>query len=110
MLGSFASTLNLERTFSVGANVKYLNYNSTATYTTGSGQTLHGIANGLGLDLGLLYQVPLPLWGKKFNLGLFIQDVDTTLQWEGGLTDEQVPTDVSLGGAYYLEDNLIDIH
>jgi hypothetical protein len=106
VLGSFASTLNLERTFSVGVSVKYLNYNSTATYTTGQ-TTLHGIANGLGLDLGLLYQVPLPLWGKKFNLGLFIQDVDTTLQWEGGLTDEQIPTDVRLGAAYYVEDNLI---
>lgn len=107
VLGSFASTLNLERTFSVGVNVKYLNYNSTATYQTTSGQTLHGIANGLGLDLGLLYQVPLPAWGKKFNLGLFIQDVDTQLQWEGGLTDEQVPTSMRLGAAYYVEEDLI---
>lgn len=107
VLGSFASTLNLERTFSVGVNVKYLNYNSTATYTTSSGNTLHGIANGLGLDLGLLYQVPLPAWGKKFNLGLFIQDVDTQLQWEGGLTDERVPTSMRLGAAYYVEDNLL---
>jgi hypothetical protein len=109
VLGSFASTLNLERTFSVGVNVKYLNYNSTATYQIDppNGPTLHGIANGLGLDLGLLYQVPLPTWGKKFNIGLFIQDVDTNLQWEGGLTDEQVPTSIRLGGAYYVEDNLL---
>jgi hypothetical protein len=107
VLGSFASTLNLERTFSVGVNVKYLNYNSTAVYKTASLNTLHGIANGLGLDLGLLYQVPLPAWGKKFNLGFFIQDVDTQLQWEGGLTDERVPTSMRLGGAYYVEDNLL---
>ncbi|HRU39902.1 MAG TPA: fibronectin type III domain-containing protein, partial [Candidatus Goldiibacteriota bacterium] len=109
VLGSFASTLNLEKTFSVGVNVKYLNYNSTATYQINppTGPTLHGIANGLGLDIGLLYQIPLPAWGKKFNLGLFIQDIDTQLQWEGGLTDERVPTSFRFGGSYYLEDDLL---
>ncbi|HDQ26591.1 MAG TPA: PorV/PorQ family protein [bacterium] len=107
VIGSFASALNLERTFSAGVNIKYLNYNSTASYTTASGQTLHGIANGLGLDLGMLYQIPLPQFGKKINLGFFIQDVDTNLQWEGGLTDEPIPTAIRFGSAYYIEDNLL---
>ncbi len=108
VVGSFAATLNLERTFSVGINLKYLNYNSTATYTPpGSTTTLHGIANGLGLDLGMLYQIPLPEWGKKINLGFFIQDVDTNLDWDGGLSDEKIPTSFRLGTAYYIEDNLL---
>lgn len=108
IVGSFAATLNLERTFSVGINLKYLNYNSTATYTIpGTTTTLHGIANGLGLDLGMLYQIPLPQWGKKINLGFFIQDVDTNLDWDGGLSDEKIPTSFRLGAAYYIEDNLL---
>jgi hypothetical protein len=107
VLGSFASALNLERTFSVGVSVKYLNYNSTASTTTGDGTTLQGIANGLGLDLGVLYQMPLPQWGKKINLGMFIQDIDTTLNWSGGTTEEKVPTVFKLASAYYLDDNLL---
>lgn len=107
VLGSFASYLNIERTFSVGVNVKYLNYNSTATITTSSGATLQGIANGIGMDLGVLYQVPLPEFGKKFNIGLFIQDIDTTLHWQSGTQQEKIPTSFRLGGAYYLDDNLL---
>lgn len=107
VIGSFASSLNLERTFSVGVNIKYLNYNSTASYTTSSGVTLQGIANGIGLDLGVLYQIPLPQWGKKINLGLFIQDIDTTLHWQGGTTEEKIPTVFKVGSAYYIDDNLL---
>jgi len=108
VLGSFASALNLERTFSVGLNVKYLNYNSTASYTVqNTGVTLQGIANGLGLDLGLLYQLPLPQFGKKVNFGLFIQDIDTTLHWQGGTTEEKIPTIFKLGSAYYIDENLL---
>jgi hypothetical protein len=109
VLGSFASSLNIERTFSVGVSIKYLNYNSTASYTTTSTPpvTLQGIANGLGLDLGVLYQIPLPQFGKKINLGLFIQDVDTTLYWQGGTTEEKIPTVFKIGAAYYIEDNLL---
>ena len=104
IIGSFASALNLERTFSVGVNVKYLNYSSNAQTTDGS---LQGIAHGIGLDMGLLYQIPLPQWGKKINLGLFVQDIDTVLLWQGGSDTERIPTSFRLGGAYYLEDNLL---
>src|ERR1035437_3343635 len=107
VVGSFASNLNLERTFSVGINVKYLNYNSTASYTTPDGVNLQGIASGLGLDLGVLYQIPLPQLGKKLNFGLFIQDVDTSLYWSGGTSQEQIPTVFKIASAYYLDDNLV---
>jgi hypothetical protein len=105
--GSFASNLNLERTFSIGLNIKYYNYNSTASYTTSSGVNLQGIANGLGMDMGVLYQIPLPQWGKKLNFGLFIQDVDTDIYWSGGTSEEQIPTVFKLASAYYIEDNLV---
>jgi hypothetical protein len=105
--GSFATNLNLERTFSVGVSVKYLNYNSSASYPTSSGVNLQGIASGLGMDMGVLYQIPLPQWGKKVNFGLFIQDIDTELYWSGGTSEEQIPTVFKIASAYYLEDNLL---
>ena len=101
IVGSFASALNLEKTFSVGVNVKFLNYNSTA-----GEEDLQAIATGLGVDLGLLYQIPLPQWGKKLNFGLFVQDIDTTIDWQSGARD-RVPTSFRLGGAYYLEESLL---
>lgn len=106
VVGSFASNLNLERTFSVGINVKYLNYNSAASWSDGV-VNLQGIAHGLGLDLGVLYQIPLPQWGKKLNFGLFIQDIDTSLYWSGGTSEEKIPTNFKLASAYYLDDNLV---
>jgi hypothetical protein len=108
VMGSFASALNIERTFSVGVSVKYLNYSSTASYYIESSQvTLQGIAHGLGLDLGVLYQIPLPQWGKKINLGLFIQDIETILSWQGGTTEEKIPTIFKVASAYYIDDNLL---
>ncbi len=108
IIGSFASALNLERTFSVGVNLKYLAYNSNASYTDPvTNVTLQGIANGIGLDVGLLYQIPMPAFGKKINIGLFIQDIDTVLHWQGGTEDERIPTLFKLAGAYYLDDNLL---
>jgi len=107
VVGSFASNLNLERTFSVGINIKYLNYISTAQFTTTDGVNLQGIAHGLGLDLGVLYQIPLPQLGKKLNFGLFIQDIDTNIDWSNGTSQEQIPTVFKIASAYYLDDNLV---
>jgi hypothetical protein len=102
LTGSFASNLNLERTFSVGLNVKYFNYNSMAAVST-----LQGLANGLGIDIGVLYQVPLPQWGKKVNFGLFIQDMDSNISWSGGVSEQKIPTVFKIASAYYLDDNIV---
>jgi len=106
LMGSFASALNIEKTFSVGATIKYLNYYSQAEVSVGP-VTLQGMANGLGFDLGVLYQIPLPEWGKKINFGLFIQDVDTSLSWAGSSTVDKIPTLFKLATAYYIEENLL---
>ncbi|MEI7639968.1 MAG: PorV/PorQ family protein [bacterium] len=107
VIGSFASALNIEKTFSVGVNVKYLNYNSIASYTSSTGQNILGMASGLGLDLGVLYQIPLPNFGKKLNFGLFIQDIDTSIVWQGGSQDDKIPTLFKLASAYYLEETIL---
>ncbi len=107
---SFATPLNVERTVSFGVNLKFLNYLSQAqatyTDTNGQQQTVKATAGGLGMDLGFLYQVPLPAYGKKINFGFFAQDLDTVLNWQSG-SQEQVPLMISLGTAYWLDENIV---
>jgi hypothetical protein len=62
----FATPLNVRKTVSVGLNLKFLQYNSAAKASfespPGSGtiQTIEAKAGALGIDLGFLYQLPLP--------------------------------------------------
>ena len=97
---SFATPLNIERTVSLGLNLKFLQVNS--------GIEIDGIAykaGAVGLDMGFLYQLPLPKFGKKLSFGFFAQDLDTVLLWDSGV-EERVPMLISLGAAYWIEENL----
>lgn len=58
------------------------------------------------MDLGALYQVLLPDWGKKVNFGFLAQDLDTVLRWQSGV-EERVPLLLQTGIAYFPEENLI---
>lgn len=102
---TMATPLNVEKTVSFGVNIKYLQYLSAATAQVGD-QTIDATAQAVGLDLGLLYQVPLPDYGKKINFGFFAQDLDTVLRWESGV-EETIPLYLQVGTAYYLEENLV---
>lgn len=102
-----ATPLNIERTVSVGLNLKFLQYSSNAhADITTTGQTLLAQASSLGIDVGFLYQLPLPQWGKRLSLGFFAQDIDTVLHWQSG-SEERVPLLLQLGAAYWLEENLV---
>jgi hypothetical protein len=109
MLG-FATPLNVEKTVSVGTNIKFLQYASQATakYHDASGQeqTIQAQASALGLDLGFLYQVPLPQFGKKVNFGFSAQDLDTVLHWQSG-AEERVPMMLNAGIAYWIEEHIV---
>ncbi len=106
-IASFATPLNVEKTVSIGLNLKFLQYSSGASATISStGQTIEAVASGVGMDLGGLYQVLLPSWGKKVNFGFLAQDLSTTLRWESGV-EETVPLLIQTGVAYYPEENLV---
>lgn len=52
---SFATPLNIEKTVSVGLNIKFLQYESAAKATLPNGTVIEAKAGALGLDLGFLY-------------------------------------------------------
>lgn len=105
-LASFATPLNVEKTVSFGVNLKFLQYDSAAKATIPStGVEIQAKAGAVGMDLGALYQVLLPNWGKKVSFGFLAQDLDTVLRWQSGV-EERVPLLVQAGVAYFPEENL----
>jgi hypothetical protein len=105
-LASFATPLNVEKTVSFGVNLKFLQYDSAAKATIPStGVEIQAKAGAVGMDIGALYQVLLPNWGKKVSFGFLAQDLDTVLRWQSGV-EERVPLLVQAGVAYFPEENL----
>src|SRR5665213_2679383 len=107
---TFATPLNVEKTVSIGMNLKFLQVaskaNASVTGSNGQSTNINNNESGLGLDLGILYQVPLPTLGKKINFGFLGQDLDTVLHDESSGVDTQVPLLLQAGTAYYPEENL----
>jgi hypothetical protein len=102
---SLATPLNIEKTVSFGLNIKFLQYDSNAKATLPDSTVIEAKAGAIGLDLGFLYQIPLPDYGKKLNFGFFAEDLDTVLRWQSGV-EERVPLLIQAGFAYFLEENL----
>ncbi|HTB22752.1 MAG TPA: fibronectin type III domain-containing protein [bacterium] len=103
---SFATPLNVEKTVSIGMNLKYDAVSSEASAQY-NGQTINNDESGLGIDLGVLYQIPLPDWGKQVNFGFLGQDLDTVLHDQSSGVDTTVPLLLQVGTAYYPEQNLV---
>lgn len=97
--GTFAAPLSVDKTVSFGLNVKF--------FTVDSSVLPEFKARGLGLDLGFLYHIPLNVsFGKQLNLGLSVEDLDTSLRWENGAKDK-IPTRVRGGFSYEFTDDLV---
>jgi hypothetical protein len=98
--GSFAAPLAVDKSFSFGMNVKLFTVSSSnlPTYS----------AQGIGLDMGFLYHLPIldPRYGKRINLGLSAEDLDTTINWQGGAVNT-VPLRVRGGFSYEFNDDLL---
>lgn len=97
---TFASPLSVDKSMSMGMNCKF--------YTVDSKVLPEFRARGLGFDMGFLYHLPIPSprYGKQINLGLFVDDLDTTLRWENGAKDK-IPTRVRGGFSYEFTDDLL---
>ncbi len=90
---TFASTLTEDRTFFGGLNVKF--FSASSSYPTVGG-------NGLGLDWGVLYRLPLPKFGKEIRFGFSAQDLNTEIHEKQGVIQD-VPSVIRLGAAYQFE-------
>jgi len=105
---SFATPLNVEKTVSIGLSLKYDSVVSQASAPNpNGGGSINNDESGLGIDLGVLYQLPLPNWGKQVNFGFMGQDLDTILHDQSSGVDTTVPLLLDVGTAYYPEQNLV---
>lgn len=96
---SFAAPLSVDKTISVGFNLKY--------YKADSSVLPEMSANGLGVDMAFLYHIPLVFrYGRQINLGLMVEDLDTKLNEKVG-TEEKIPTRVRGGMSYEFTDDLV---
>ncbi len=97
---SFATPLAIDKSISFGINAKLLEVDSA---TEPSLQ-----ASGFGLDMGFLWHIPIMnyRYGKQINIGLFCQDLDTTINWQEG-SPELIPLDVRGGFSYEFTDDLV---
>jgi len=97
---SFATPLAVDKSISFGINAKLLEVDSP---TVPSFQ-----ASGFGLDMGFLWHIPILnyRYGKQINIGLFAQDLDTTINWQAG-NPQLIPLDVRGGISYEFTDDLI---
>ena len=97
---SFATPLAIDKSISFGINAKLLEVDSS---TVPSLQ-----ASGFGLDMGFLWHIPILnyRYGKQLNIGLFAQDLDTTINWQEG-SPQLIPLDVRGGLSYEFTDDLV---
>jgi outer membrane protein OmpA-like peptidoglycan-associated protein len=63
-----------------------------------------GEAHGFGMDLGFLYQVPVP--GDGLTLGLSVLDFQTNLDWATGINDNP-PQLMQAGASYRLDSSTL---
>jgi len=89
----FGSAMTEDRTFFAGVNVKF--FNATSKYSLVGG-------NGLGLDWGVLYRLPLQKYGKEVRFAASAQDLSTEIHEKNGVL-ETVPSAIRFGAAYQFE-------
>jgi hypothetical protein len=95
--GSFAAPLSVDKTISVGFNVKF--------YMADSSVMPEMKTTGMGADMSFLYHIPLVFrYGKQINLCLMAEDLDTTLHEEN---DVKLPTRIRGGMSYEFTDDLV---
>jgi hypothetical protein len=98
-IASFAAPLSVDKTISVGFNVKFFMADSPVLPEMKS--------NGLGIDMAFLYHIPLAFrYGKQINLGLMAEDLDTRLNEKIG-SKSKIPTRIRGGFSYEFTEDLV---
>jgi hypothetical protein len=98
-VASFAAPLSVDKTISVGFNIKFFMADSSVLPETKT--------NGLGVDMAFLYHIPLVFrYGKQINIGLMAEDLDTKLSEKIG-AESKIPTRIRGGISYEFTDDLV---
>jgi len=86
---SYAARFSSVRNFSVGVNVKrvtndpyYIAYFGSPLITGLGGEVK---VNGYGVDIGLLYRIPLTKYSEEFRVGLALNDLVARASYPSGL-------------------------
>ncbi len=89
-----SSSLTESRTFFAGINLKFLKLSAPGFEGVGG--------QGLGVDWGVLYRLPLPRYGKEVRLGFSATDLNTKFHQTGAGVQE-IPSVIRVGMAYQFE-------
>ena len=101
LLLSYAARFSAVQNFSIGINVKRITNDPyyllpIDSYLKGQFPTTPQVT-GFGLDLGLLYRIPITKYSEEFRIGLALNDVVAQADYSNGITF------VSPAGSYNLQ-------
>ncbi len=106
IITTFATALNNDKTFYFGVNVKAMLQASNA-------QLFPALPNGsltplgffgYGIDLGLIYRIPLVSYGREISFGFCAQNLATRVQYNNNNIEVPWPSQVHIGASYQGQD------
>ncbi len=81
MVFTYATPLSPDQMLSMGINVKYL----VQDQAYAADKVLLNEVGGWGLDMGLMYRIPLRRYGREWSFGLNLRDIAGQVRFTGGL-------------------------
>lgn len=103
---SYAARFSAVRNFSVGVNIKrltndpyYIRYFGSDVNTA---QILQNPVRviGFGVDIGLLYRIPITKYSEEFRIGLALNDLVSRAQYSNGLVINDPPVSFNVGPGF----------
>ncbi len=103
---SYAARFSAVRNFSVGVNIKRIaNDPYYIRYFGGDVPTATILQNavrviGFGVDIGLLYRIPITKYSEEFRIGLALNDLVSRAQYSNGLVINDPPVNFNVGPGF----------
>ena len=103
ILLSYAARFSAVRNFSIGVNIKRITNDPFYIRYFGPPLSLrNALSNaiqvtGFGVDIGILYRIPVTKYSEEFRIGLAMHDLVGLAQYSSGVTIPSLPLTVSSG-------------